>query len=134
MRVRVLPEPERPPWAGGCPPGLRKPKPFHHPTSLVSKILKAALSDVADNDDERLSVYFVRTGRFVKIGYAKDLNTRLSGFRMHTPFDIELLCCIQGGIGAERAIHSALTHLHHRGEWYRLTPALRRALEVISNG
>src|SRR5690606_3721334 len=54
--------------------------------------LGARLRQVADAHAGGLErIYFVRCGRYVKVGYSQDCETRLSALRTTTPHDVDLL-------------------------------------------
>lgn len=78
-------------------------------------------------------VYFIRCGRYVKVGYSQDCESRLSALRTTTPHDVDLLGTLTGGREAERAIHQLLARLRHRHEWFRLSPGLKKAIVEACN-
>ena len=63
-------------------------------------------------------VYFILSGRFVKIGTSRDLRHRLGVVRVAAPEQARLIGVIEGGADVEKKIHEKLKHLRHRREWY----------------
>lgn len=78
-------------------------------------------------------IYFAQAGEFVKIGTAKDVAKRIRELQTGCPFRVSLLQVIPGGAKTERLIHSRLSHLHVRGEWYTDTPELRQTIHLLQN-
>ncbi|MEO8082550.1 MAG: GIY-YIG nuclease family protein [Ardenticatenales bacterium] len=75
------------------------------------------------------SVYVVRSGRFIKVGKANDVQARLRTFQTGTPHRLELLWAIEtysseSAMRIERLLHRDLDTLgvRTRGEWFDLTP------------
>jgi len=77
-------------------------------------------------------VYFVKSGEFVKIGYATDLPTRFSGLKTSTPNEIELMGSCRGTKETERRFHERFASHRHRGEWFRLTGDVEQAIQAIT--
>jgi hypothetical protein len=77
-------------------------------------------------------VYFVRakvTG-LIKIGVSGDALARLAELRRGCPDELELLAvqpCFEGGI-LERQLHRQFAHLRVRGEWFKPTKTVMRAV------
>lgn len=73
------------------------------------------------------NIYFLRCGEFLKIGIAGDIEQRIRGFKIGNPHSIKLeayrtvprALCVQ----IEKAVHAALAHRHHEGEWFRVGKA-----------
>lgn len=66
-------------------------------------------------------VYFIQCGEFVKLGFTTDLGRRLSGYLMHTPYDVKVLASMPGDRRLEKSLHRRFVKHHHRGEWFRLS-------------
>jgi hypothetical protein len=67
------------------------------------------------------SVYFLRAGDDgpVKIGFARDLNLRITDIQIGCPEPVALLRVIDdGGKAAERWLHSHFKEQRLRGEWF----------------
>lgn len=78
-------------------------------------------------------VYFIgaecRLGEPVKIGIAYNPKARLSGIQSSWPFDLRLLAMHPGGREEEKRYHAKFRHCRLRGEWFKITPALKRLIE-----
>jgi hypothetical protein len=67
---------------------------------------------------EDSTVYFIRSGDFVKIGWTTNLERRIWDHEGSNPH-IELLCSVPGDERWELALHYRYRHLHHKREWFR---------------
>lgn len=65
-------------------------------------------------------IYFVRCGRFVKIGVTGDLPTRFKYLSLASPEKPELLLSVMGKMTIEREYHERFAHLRSNREWFRL--------------
>lgn len=71
-------------------------------------------------------IYFIRSGRFVKIGYTKhSMKRRLEDLQIGNPVRLVVLGMIEGDRKAERAVHDRFIALHVQGEWFTLTDEVR---------
>jgi T5orf172 domain len=77
------------------------------------------------------SVYFLRSGRFVKIGYSTNPNERFRQHSVSNP-DLETLAIIPGTRSTERELHNKFEHLRHNREWFHLTEDLRAAIQGLA--
>jgi hypothetical protein len=68
-----------------------------------------------------MSVYFIRSGNFIKIGHATNPNRRLKELQTGNPNHLELMGVIPGGPNAESHIHSIFSDFRTNGEWFELT-------------
>jgi hypothetical protein len=64
-------------------------------------------------------IYFVRSGKLIKIGFTTDLEGRVSRLQTGSPYDLQLLGTIEGTQREEQALHRRFTNLNVRGEWFR---------------
>lgn len=64
-------------------------------------------------------VYFVRSGKLIKIGFTTDLEGRVSRLQTGSPYDLQLLGTIEGTQRDEQALHRRFANLNVRGEWFR---------------
>lgn len=98
---------------------------------------RAARTETYDRQAaKRGVVYFVldSTTGAVKIGHTADLVGRLSCMEVSASDDrLELLIAIPGGRHLEQAIQQAFESQHLKGEWYRMSPDLRRLIEELSS-
>lgn len=76
-------------------------------------------------------IYFItaRSVGMVKIGHAKNPQTRAVAIRCHSPVAIELERVGVGGREEERELHKRFSHLRERGEWFRLDQSLERLMQ-----
>jgi hypothetical protein len=80
------------------------------------------------------TIYFIRCGEFIKIGYTTDLSTRMKSLRQANPSPIDILHSEPGGIVDERAHHKRFAHLRHQGEWFRAADELLVFIDELRNG
>ena len=69
-------------------------------------------------------IYFVQSGRLVKIGFTENIRGRLNCLRC-THGRVRLLGMVRGRRARERDLHARFAHLRQHGEWFTLTPELR---------
>ncbi len=86
-------------------------------------------------------VYFVERQGFVKIGFTKNLNKRLSALpREVIRVDgmrrgpVVLLASQPGSTALERRLHRRFAHLHAGGEWFRHDDELQALIEQVAAG
>ena len=80
-------------------------------------------------------VYFISyegANQYVKIGYAREIGTRLAGLRTGTPFDINVDLVIPvmpytklEAIAIEDKLHHQFEEFAHRYEWFNFTSEIR---------
>lgn len=79
-------------------------------------------------------IYFVavESHAVVKIGVATDVKKRLDQLQTASPFELTLLGVIAApdAYGLETTLHLQFSHLHVRGEWFRLEPELTSFIEA----
>jgi hypothetical protein len=78
-------------------------------------------------------VYFIshpRTGR-IKIGFTRDLNTRLTTVGANLAEQVSLLGNLTGGRHLEQAIHHELRGWCIRGEWFRDCNEVRAFIDLM---
>jgi hypothetical protein len=89
-------------------------------------------------DPGRGCVYFVRCGKFIKVGYTDQeagVGLRVESFTTGNPFDIDVLHTERGSLQWEAMFHAAFQPWHHRGEWFRLAGLVKAyLLEVGAEG
>jgi hypothetical protein len=61
---------------------------------------------------------------YVKIGYSKNPEERLSALQTATPERLDLMGYIPGNPDTEKQFHTLFGHLRHKGEWFALTRQL----------
>lgn len=76
------------------------------------------------------SVYFVSADdRRVKIGVARDVQSRVASLQTGCPDPLVVLGTFPGGALLERAIHAALKTEWIRGEWFWLSDRVRQLIK-----
>jgi hypothetical protein len=82
-------------------------------------------------------IYFVRAGepgRPIKIGFAKDVHSRVADLQVAQPDTLVLLGVMAGGPAIERELHEHFQRLHLRGEWFRSAPELLDYIDARCDG
>ncbi len=76
-------------------------------------------------------VYFIRAKGtdLVKIGFARHVFDRLTQLQTGCPTDLEVLLEIRGTLKDENQYQRKFSHLHVRGEWYRLAGSLKKFIK-----
>lgn len=67
-------------------------------------------------------IYFVRTPRAIKVGFAKSLARRLADLQTSNAEELTVLGAIEGNYETEKAILLHLSEYRIRGEWFRDVP------------
>lgn len=75
-------------------------------------------------------VYFVEMLGLIKIGFTGAMKHRLRQLQDASPFDVKLICHINGSYDLEAKLHATFSGLRVRGEWFRKEPPL---LDYIEN-
>lgn len=67
-----------------------------------------------------MPVYFIRAGSTgpIKIGHARNPQSRLSEIQVGHHEEVRLLGWYDGGVAEERALHARFSQHHIRGEWF----------------
>lgn len=74
-------------------------------------------------------VYFVRSGRFIKIGYTGNLNARLGQLGTSSPTVLQVLAVVDGDRDTEVAYHERWAKYRSHGEWFKYGPEIKEFLE-----
>ena len=82
----------------------------------------AWLPDRYKRGDIRIAdkTYVIRSGPFVKIGIAHDVERRFRDIMTANPHDLECLVVMAGGRALERSLHLRFAEYRHRDEWFRI--------------
>ncbi len=74
-------------------------------------------------------LYFIRRGRFVKIGHTGYVEGRLASLQTASPLPLTLLVAFSGCSDQdERDAHLHFKEYRERGEWFRLEGRLAKAM------
>lgn len=82
-------------------------------------------------------LYFLRCGDYLKVGVADDIVARVRIFKIGNPYPIALdayrTIPATLAIQIEKAVHAALSHNRHEGEWFQIekSEALKIADAII---
>lgn len=84
-----------------------------------------------------MSVYFIKPIGMdgpVKIGCSWSPDRRLKTLETWSPFPLEVVAMLDGGLYMERRFHALFVddHIHH--EWFRYTDALGAVIDAIKSG
>lgn len=74
-------------------------------------------------------IYFLRAGEFVKIGKSKRWKSRMSNMQVGSPYTIVPLLILVGPPIIEKKLHNQFRHDHFRGEWFRMSQAIRNFIK-----
>lgn len=79
-------------------------------------------------------VYFIQAGEAdapIKIGYAKNVDTRLKAIQCTQHEPCQVLAYVPGSIEVERALHAKFATSHKSGEWFEASFALITFIEDV---
>ena len=82
-------------------------------------------------------VYFIRPIGMdgpIKIGCSGSPEARLLTLSTWSPFPLEIVAKVEGGLFLERNIHECFSDLHSHREWFRAEPRLLEAIEALRAG
>lgn len=90
--------------------------------SHLREVAETAVPQKKSARDEPGTIYYVKVGSFVKIGFTKDLDRRMASY----PPDSKLLAVHPGTLRMERAIHARFcADLMERREWFADSERIR---------
>ena len=69
-------------------------------------------------------VYFVQSGDFVKIGFSKAIESRLTSLQTGNPVALKLLTTVTGPASLERMFHDLFAAHRTSGEWFKAKPVI----------
>lgn len=81
------------------------------------------------------SIYFLKSGEAIKIGYSADVAARVREISIYQPLEPELIGTMPGGRSLEEAIHVFLRQHRIKGEWFRDCAEVRGTItDLIARG
>jgi len=92
----------------------------------IRRVHKEAQERMGMNTTVPGYVYAIRSGRHLKIGFARNLEQRLNALQVSSPREIELIGSVTGYPQHERTIQGRFAEYHVRGEWFKDCEAIRR--------
>jgi len=78
-----------------------------------------------------MAVYFLKSGKRIKIGVAKDVSVRLRQLNAHAPGRLKLIGSVSGSFPLERRLHNELAAYRSKGEWFKDCPQVRAAIAAV---
>lgn len=82
-------------------------------------------------------VYFIKPVGVIgpiKVGCSRTPGSRIMAMATWSPFQLELLACIHGGLDLEKKIHDRFFPYHIRHEWFEPVDELVRGIANIASG
>lgn len=82
-------------------------------------------------------VYFIKPVGMdgpIKIGCSGVPEQRLLSLAMWSPFPLEIIVTIKGGIRLEKNIHECFSYLHSHHEWFAADDRLISAIDLLKRG
>jgi hypothetical protein len=77
------------------------------------------------------NIYFVKCRRFLKIGFATDVRTRIADLQTGNPFELRLIAELKNHTRiVETWFHEILWKSRTRGEWFRMTKLVWAAVDL----
>lgn len=100
---------------------------------IVPQKKKAARLDQCYEKSPSLLYFIALDGpeKFVKIGIASDINTRLSNAQSNCPYPLRILKVVAGAWHLEKSLHNRFADLHVQGEWFRLEGELEQMIASL---
>lgn len=81
------------------------------------------------------NLYFIRCNGFVKIGHSADVVARLAELQTGNPYQLQLAAVIPDVTEiVEGYFHAAFLEDRVNGEWFRMSPTLRKVVALVANG
>lgn len=82
---------------------------------------------------EEFLIYFIRCGKFIKIGFSKNPATRLKELQTANPNKLVLVATMPGNLQTELSLHEIYKNKRVRGEWFKYEGMLKRSIMAINN-
>jgi hypothetical protein len=83
--------------------------------------------------DEFGTVYFLRAGPFIKIGFTRwPIQRRIAQLSTGCPYDISVIAEIRGSPDIEAECHKAFAQHHVRGEWFHASTEILKFIASVS--
>lgn len=77
-------------------------------------------------------LYLVEDRDYLKIGYAKNIKDRMSGYKLHNCY-AKLIDSKEGSILNEKELHELCKEWHYQGEWFYNVPEVKQIFEKYDN-
>ncbi len=84
-------------------------------------------------------VYFVKSGRFVKVGRSSDVDSRLNSIKTSAAYGVKLLLTIpcrdfQESVSLEKIVHNLFSVYRTTGEWFKYSKGMRAFIRAAGKG
>lgn len=93
------------------------------PMYPIRIIARGLLPEKSDTKKQRKKfekvVYFVRAGSRVKIGFTKDISSRMNSLQTASAVDLNLVLTMDGDRNFEAEMHERFSDYWIKGEWFR---------------
>lgn len=101
---------------------------FYEKLPTLTDHLARAIEPAKPRRKKPQLVYFIQSGNTVKIGLSASPKERLANMAVGNHADLKLLATATGGMRRERAFHKRFADDHIRGEWFELSPAIKKCI------
>lgn len=78
-----------------------------------------------------MSIYVLRYGDLIKIGYSSDLAKRVTAIMAAIPGEVSFVGHMPGGQEVEAHLHSTFSATRFSGEWFKSTPEMEAFCRTI---
>lgn len=78
-------------------------------------------------------IYFIKTGRYVKIGCSDDPAGRLKQLQTSSPTRLKLVATMPGSFQTECELHKVFDRFRVKGEWFRYDGQLKWCIVAIKD-
>lgn len=79
-------------------------------------------------------IYFIRQGKYVKIGRTNNLDRRFRELKTGAPKELRLVAAMEGESETESALHYMFRDLRVEGEWFRYAKLTEAVCHLLSQG
>lgn len=117
-----------------CRPCSQKLKGRRYRPSITAMWKQPVVGDMRDG---WLWIYFIEIqdeSKAVKIGYATNVKSRLSGLQTSCPYEIKLIAAFVGKAETEAFLHQKFEDSRLKGEWFSRSPGIDRLIGQICDG
>lgn len=76
-----------------------------------------------------MSVYFVRSNEFVKIGVSGDFVNRFKSMQTDNPMELVVELLMPGSYEVESYLHNHFMADHYRGEWFHYSESIQEFIQ-----
>jgi hypothetical protein len=81
-----------------------------------------------------MSVYFIKAGGLIKIGFTRNLSARLLSLQTGNGHQLEQLAVVDGSIRDEGDLRMILAQFRVRGEWFKDCMEVRLVIQAAEGG